>query len=270
MTTQLPNCARMTQQPSLFLSHGAPTMALEPGRAGAVLSAWGKQVQRPRAILVISPHWDTPSAVISAANRPETIHDFFGFPAPLYELRYPAPGAPDLAARAAALLQSAGIPCTVDPERGLDHGAWSPLRFLFPDANIPVTQLSLQSQLDPSAQYRIGQALAPLAQENVLIIGSGSMTHNLSEFRGNRFDSVPLPYVTEFQNWFAQRIAARDVNALLEYRKQAPHALRAHPTDDHLLPLFIAMGAAENYSTAERLVDEVTYGMLAMDAYAFN
>ncbi len=260
----------MTMQPTLFLSHGAPTMALEPGKAGAALGALGKGLLRPSSILIISPHWDTPSAEVSTVEHPETIHDFFGFPAPLYELRYPAPGAPELARRAAALLQSAGKSCASDPARGLDHGAWSPLRFMFPEADVPVTQLSLQSQRGPRYQFEVGQALAPLCDENVLIIGSGSMTHNLGEFRGKRFDSTPEPYVTEFQDWFARQIGARNIDELLDYRQHAPHAVRAHPADDHLLPLFVALGAKPGFHEAERLVTEVTYGILAMDAYLFH
>ncbi|MFN0315443.1 MAG: dioxygenase [Burkholderiales bacterium] len=258
------------RQPTLFVSHGAPTMALEPGKAGAALSALGKRLQRPSSILIISPHWDTPSAVVSSAGQPETIHDFHGFPAPLYELRYPAPGAPALARRVSALLQAAGIACTSDPARGLDHGAWSPLRFLFPEADIPVTQLSLQSQREPGYQLGVGKALAPLRDENVLVIGSGSMTHNLSEFRGKRFDSPPQPYVTQFQEWFARRIGARQMDELLDYRQRAPNAQRAHPEDEHLLPLFIAMGANGESGEVEHLVNEVIYGMLAMDAYIFH
>ena len=245
-------------------------MALEPGKAGLALEALGRQLTRPSAILVISPHWDTRKATVSAVAQPETIHDFFGFPAPLYQLRYPAPGAPELAARVAYLLQSSGIPCDIHPQRGLDHGAWSPLRFLFPAADIPVTQLSMQSQLDPAYQYKVGQALAALAQDNILIIGSGSMTHNLGEFRGNPRDTPAQPYVTQFQDWFATHIQAQDIDALLDYRRQAPNAERAHPSDDHLLPLYVAMGAAGKSAQARRLVTEVTYGMLAMDAYLFE
>lgn len=256
--------------PTVFLSHGAPTMALQPGKAGPALSALGARLPRPDAILIVSPHWDTPTAQVSAVSQPETIHDFFGFPAPLYELRYPAPGAPRLAQQVCVLLTRAGIECALDASRGLDHGAWSPLRFLYPEADIPVTQLSLQSHLPPSEQYRIGQALASLPAENVLIIGSGSMTHNLGEFRGGRQDGAPQPYVMEFQNWFAAHLAQGDVPALLDYRARAPHAVRAHPTDDHLLPLFVALGAAGSQSGAKRLIDEVTYGMLAMDAYLFG
>lgn len=259
----------MSMLPTLFLSHGAPTMALQPGQAGTALQALGRRLPRPRALLVISPHWDTPAARVSSAPMPETIHDFYGFPPPLYELRYPAPGAPELAAKVRERLDAAGIGCELDPGRGLDHGAWSPLRFLYPQADIPVTQLSLQSDLPPARQYAIGQALRPLTSEGVLIVGSGSMTHNLGEFRGNRFDSPPLPYVQEFQAWFAVQLAQGDLPALLDYRKRAPHAQRAHPADDHLMPLYVALGAAGESPRAERVVDEVVYGMLAMDTYLF-
>jgi 4,5-DOPA dioxygenase extradiol len=265
----------MIRQPTIFLSHGAPTMALEPGQAGQVLATLGHQLAAqpatpPVAILIISPHWDTASARVGSAAHPETIHDFFGFPQALYELQYPAPGAPTLATRVRELLESVDIACEIDPARGLDHGAWSPMRFMFPDANIPVTQLSLQSRMSPAHQFNIGRALAPLREENVLIIGSGSMTHNLSEFRGNRLDSPALPYVTEFAEWFAQKIEERDLESLLDYRRRAPHAVRAHPADDHLLPIFIALGAADVVWQSQRLVQEVMYGMLAMDTYRFQ
>lgn len=245
-------------------------MALQPGQAGPALRALGQRLPRPRALLVISPHWDTPEARVSGASAPETIHDFYGFPAPLYELRYAAPGAPELAQRVRALLAAASIRCEVDAVRGLDHGAWSPLRFLYPEADLPVTQLSLQSNLTPTRQRDIGAALRALTQDGVLIIGSGSMTHNLSEFRGNHLDSPPLPYVLEFQSWFAARLAQGDMQALLDYRERAPHARRAHPSDDHLLPLYVALGAAGDSPRAERVIDEVVYGMLAMDAYVFT
>lgn len=256
-------------QPTLFLSHGAPTMALEPGRAGQALADLGRRMPRPDAILIISPHWDTPTATVSTVAHPATIHDFYGFPAPLYELRYPAPGAPALATRVKHLLDAGGIPCALDPQRGLDHGAWSPLRFIYPSADVPITQLSLQSHRDPQYQFDVGRALRALRNENVLIIGSGSMTHNLGEFRGNRFDSPPMPYVQAFQAWFAEKLASGATEDLLDYRSRAPHALRAHPADDHLLPLYITLGAADDGAIPERIVDEVIYGMLAMDAYLF-
>jgi 4,5-DOPA dioxygenase extradiol len=254
--------------PTIFVSHGAPTLALEPGQAGAALAELGRTLLRPEAILVVSAHWESRSPMVSTAPEPETIHDFGGFPEPLYRIRYRAPGAPDLAKRAKQLLDAAGLETGLDPRRGLDHGAWVPLLFLFPEADVPVTQLSIQSHLDPTHHYRIGEALRPLTQEGVLVIGSGSLTHNLSEFRMRPAEAAP--YVRKFQDWMKQSIDAKNVTALLDYRRLAPDAVRAHPTDEHLLPLFVALGAAGENVTARRICDEVTYGVIAMDSYVFE
>jgi 4,5-DOPA dioxygenase extradiol len=259
----------MKPQPALFVSHGSPMMALEPGAAGAALSALGRSLARPRAIVVASAHWATRSPTVSTAPEPDTIHDFGGFAHPLYELAYPAPGAPQVARRAKALLDPAGLTTTLDPGRGLDHGAWVPLRYLFPDADVPVTQISIQPHLSPAHHYRLGEALRPLLDEGVLVIGSGSLTHNLHEWR-LRTSDAPEPYVRELQRWVHASIAAKDVAALLDYRRLAPHAVRAHPTDEHLLPLFVALGAGGVFGETRRITNEVRYGVLAMDAYVFQ
>jgi len=256
-------------QPALFVSHGSPMMAIEPGRAGAALAALGRELSRPEAILMVSAHWETAAPAVSAAQDPETIHDFGGFPRVLYTLQYPAPGAPQLAARTKALLDGAGLATSLDPARGLDHGAWVPLRYLYPDADVPVTQLSIQPHLSPVHHYRVGEALRPLLDEGVMIIASGSMTHNLREWRG-RVDDAPQPYVSEFQDWVREAIAQKDIAALLDYRRLAPHAVRAHPTDEHWLPIYAAMGAGGLCGTVSRITDEVSYGMLAMDGYVFQ
>jgi len=258
----------MTALPTVFISHGAPMLAIEPGKTGAALAALGRKLPRPRAILMVSAHWETPAPMLSTAQAPETIYDFFGFPEALYRIRYPAPGSPDLARRAKALLDAAGLHAGLDPTRGLDHGAWVPLLHLYPQADVPVTQLSIQPHLSPLHHYQVGEALRPLLQEGVLVIGSGSLTHNLREFRARPGEVAP--YVREFQDWTLQAIGAKDVAALLDYRKLAPHAERAHPTDEHLLPIFVALGAAGACGTGHRLVDEVTYGVIAMDAYLFE
>lgn len=255
--------------PAVFVSHGSPMMALEPGRAGAALAQLGRDLPRPAAILVVSAHWQTTSPAVSVAPRPETIHDFGGFPRALYEMQYPAPGAPSLGARVKALLDAAGPPTALDPARGLDHGAWVPLRYLYPDADVPVTQLSVQPGRSPLHHYRIGEALRPLLDESVLILASGSLTHNLQERRGHAGDA-PLGYVAEFQAWVKRMIEQRDVAALLDYRRLAPAAARAHPTDEHWLPIYVALGAGGLCGRVERLTDEVTYGMLAMDSYVFG
>jgi 4,5-DOPA dioxygenase extradiol len=256
-------------QPAVFVSHGSPMMALEPGLAGAALRQLGRDLPRPDGVLVISAHWETPAPAVSAAARPETIHDFGGFPRALYEMQYPAPGAPALGARAKALLDAAGLPTTVDAARGLDHGAWVPLRYIYPDADVPVTQLSIQPDRPPRHHYRMGEALRPLLDENVLVLASGSLTHNLREPRGRNGDA-PLAYVAAFQRWVHDAIAAGDVAALLDYRRLAPDAARAHPTDEHWLPIYVALGAAGVAPEVARITDEVTYGMLAMDTYVLH
>ncbi len=255
--------------PVAFVSHGAPTHALEAGAAGKAWDALGPSLPRPQAVLAISPHWDTEAPMVSAAERPGTIHDFYGFPAPLYDIRYPAPGAPQLACRTTSLLEAAGLHTAVHPNRGLDHGAWVPLRRMYPAADMPVAQLSTQFRKGPEYHYRMGQALAPLADEGVLVFGTGGITHNLRDF----FNDIPAgqsaPYVDEFRNWMLEKMQAGDIDALLDYRKRAPHAARAHPTDDHLMPLYVALGAA-NGAPVKRVHDSVDRGVMAMDAYVFG
>jgi 4,5-DOPA dioxygenase extradiol len=260
----------VTALPTLYVSHGAPTLALDPGNTGPALTALGRELPRPAAILMVSAHWETPRPAASTASQPETIHDFGGFPDELYRMTYPAPGAPDLARRAKDLLDAAGIGADLDPRRGLDHGAWVPLRFLYPAADVPVTQLSIQPRLNPTHHYRVGEALRPLREAGVLIIGSGSLTHNLSELRMTAAKPATEPYALEFQEWVYQAINANDIATLLDYRRLAPQAVRAHPTDEHFLPLFVALGAAGGSVSARRVNDEITFGALAMDAYLFG
>lgn len=256
--------------PVLFVSHGAPTLPLESGATGAAWRKLGAQLGQPTAILVISAHWATPIPTLSTVQYPPTIHDFSGFPAELYSLRYPAPGAPDMARAAAYALEQAGIPVKLDETRGLDHGAWVPLIFLFPGADIPVTQLSLQPDKDPAWHVALGQALKPLREQGVLIIGSGSITHNLRALFSHPQDAPVPQWVSEFCAWMAEKIAAGDFEALVEYRSRAPHAEQNHPTDEHLLPLFVALGAADKIATATHLNHVMTYGILAMDAWQFD
>lgn len=258
------------KMPVLFVSHGSPTLPIEPGETGIAWRKLGEQLPKPSAILVISAHWDTPIPSVSRVPRPETIHDFYGFPAELYKLRYPAPGAPKLAQAAALALQQAGIPVQLDDTRGLDHGAWVPLSLIYPQADIPVTQLSLQADKDPAWHIALGGALRPLREQGVLIVGSGSITHNLRAiFKHPQGEPVP-EWVTEFCDWMAQRIEAGDLAALSTYRTLAPHAAQNHPTDEHLLPLFVALGAADKIGSAQHLNQVMTYGFLAMDAWLFD
>jgi 4,5-DOPA dioxygenase extradiol len=256
--------------PSLFLSHGAPTLPLTDTPARAFLSEIGTRLERPKAILVISAHWDTEVPTVNAVDRNQTIHDFGGFPRALYEMQYPAPGSPPLAGRVAELLHAAGLPCNIDTHRGLDHGAWVPLKLMVPQADIPVVQLSLQSHLGPEHHLRVGRALAPLRQEGVLIIGSGSFTHDLSEFRGHGPNDPAPEWVNAFADWFDAALRDQKVQDLLDYRRLAPFATKNHPTDEHLLPLYAAMGAAGEHARAERLHASASYGVLRMDVYAFE
>jgi len=259
----------MSALPSIFVSHGSPMFALEPGIAGRELQALTSGLPRPDVIIVASPHWMTRKVSVTASARPETIHDFGGFPQPLYELSYPAPGAPVWAQRVIETLAAAGIAAQADPQRGLDHGAWVPLMFMYPDADVPVVQVSLHPHFGPSHYLQLGRALAPLREQGALIVGSGSLTHNLYELRR---DSGPTePYVEAFADWVATTLDAGDTRAMLDYRGRAPHAERAHPTDEHLLPLLFAMGAAGDQWHARRLAgDDVRYRMLAMDTYVFE
>ena len=260
----------MTALPTVYVSHGAPTLALEPGRTGPALAALGQELPRPEAILMVSAHWETSRPAASTAMHPETIHDFSGFADALYRMTYAAPGAPDVARRAKDLLDAAGIGADLDPNRGLDHGAWVPLRFLYPAADIPVTQLSIQPRLDSRHHYRVGQALCPLAEAGVLIIASGSLTHNLRELRMSAAKPATEPYAVEFQEWVYQAVNTNDIAALLDYRRLAPAGVRAHPTDEHFLPFFVALGAAGGSASARRVNNEITFGVLAMDAYLFG
>ena len=252
--------------PALFLSHGSPMHALQPGAVRAVWEGIARELPRPKAILIASAHWETNVPAFTAAAKPETIHDFHGFPKPLYEIQYPAPGAPEVAVKAIQLLEKKNFRAVADPSRGLDHGAWSPLLYMYPKADVPVVQVAVQTELGPRHHLEVGRALAPLAREGVLIIGSGHLTHNLRD-RGN---GTTAPYALAFQAWVKQRIDRHELDALADYRRLSPDGARAHPTDEHFLPLYIALGAAgENYSP-ERLYDGIEMGALAMDAYLFR
>jgi 4,5-DOPA dioxygenase extradiol len=260
----------MPSLPAVFLSHGSPMLILEDGRAHRFLKGYAAELTRPTAILIASAHWETAEPRLTAGAAPETIHDFGGFPAALYRMRYPAPGDPALAERAAGLLRGAGVPAGLDPARGLDHGSWVPLSLLYPAADIPVVQLSLQTELGPEHHYRVGAALRPLRDDGVLIVGSGSLTHNLMRLQRQAADDQPPPaWVAAFEDWIADKVAAGDIAALLAWRAQAPHAAVAHPTDEHFLPFFVALGAATPDGRGARIHRSQTYAALAMDAYAF-
>lgn len=256
--------------PSLFVSHGSPTFAIDPGQAGPLLAQLGRDLPKPKAVLVLSPHWITRGVKVATTSKPETIHDFGGFPDELYRIQYPAPGAPDVAARALELLNADGWQAEADEERGLDHGAWVPVRHLFPDADVPVVQVSMPHTLDGESAAKLGRALAPLADEGVLIIGSGSITHNLREVRWGAAPGEGEKYANEFVDWARKAVTTHDGNALAHYLQSAPHAQRAHPTPDHYLPLPFAFGAADAKADVRVIDGGMTFGVLAMDAYVFG
>lgn len=265
------NAMAASRLPALFVSHGSPMTALQPGQVGPRLAELAASMPRPKAIVVASAHFLGRRPVVGGNPRPETVHDFGGFPQALYALRYPAPGDAALSERVYRLVEQAGLEPYMDPRRGLDHGVWVPLRFLYPDAGIPVVPLSIQPELGPAHQLALGRALAPLREEGVLLVGSGSITHNLRDWRGGFSAGHEAPYVRPFIEWFEQKLAADDLAALLDYRRQAPFAERAHPSEEHLLPLFFAMGAAGGDTLGAGRIDAgVDMGFLAMDVYRFD
>lgn len=267
-----------TPLPSLFISHGSPMIALEPRAAGAFLQrlgeAWRAAYGAPQAILAVSAHTAARAPVLLAAARHEAIYDFGPFDPRLFTLRYDAAGAPALADRVAALLDAAGQPVHRLDQGGLDHGIWTVLRYLFPAADVPVLPLAYVPSAAPAAQWALGEALAPLRREGVLVLGSGSITHNLRlVFEDGQRSAADRPEIADsaaFRRWFLERSAARDWPALLDYRRQAPHAAEMHPTDEHLLPWYVAAGAGGRDIPPQRLHTSVTYGSLGMDVYAFG
>lgn len=255
--------------PSLFVSHGAPTLILENGPTCAFLRGLGGSLPRPKAVIAISAHWETDEPAVSSAEHPETIHDFYGFPDALYRMRYPAPGAPELARRAAALLSTHGIVSAIEPARGLDHGAWVPLMLMYPDADIPVLQLSIQPHRGPAHHVAVGRALALLRDDDVLILASGGAVHNLRVLAWNRADA-PETWAQGFDDWLAQKIEGGAIEDLIAYRDRASGGVQAHPRDEHLLPLFVALGAAGANAVGKRIHHGFEHGSLSMAAFMFS
>lgn len=263
--------------PTLFISHGSPMYALGYEPAASGWRALADALPRPRAVLVATAHWESGEPTVGAAAQPGTIHDFGGFPQALFRLQYPAQGAPDVAQRAGALLEAAGLPARIDAARGLDHGTWVPLLHMYPRADIPVVQVSIQSHRGAQHELAVGAALAPLAEDGVLIVGSGALTHNLREWsvvaRGRGLEPVLQPaaaYVDEFRASIDSALRRGDSDYLAHWRQRAPHADRAHPSDEHFLPLLFAFGAAGPGASVERIDLGVDSAVLAMDAYKFS
>jgi 4,5-DOPA dioxygenase extradiol len=257
--------------PTLFVPHGAPTFALRPGAAGAALVTLAQTLERPKAIIVVSPHWETREPTVGSATDLETIYDFGGFPNELYTLKYPAHSSAALAQQVAQQLQTAGYAPRIDPHRGLDHGAWVPLRMMYPAADIPVIPLSIKPHAGAAYHYALGQALQPLTEQGFLIIGTGSITHNLRDYMVCVHNDLPTPdYVTRFADWVDAQLKANNTESLLDYRKTSTDAAQAHPTEDHFMPFFVALGAAGKNTHSARFYAGVDDLVIAMDGYRFE
>ncbi len=247
--------------PSLFVSHGAPTLPFDDIPARAFLKGLGESLPKPKAVVVATAHWETAAPAVNKVAVNDTIHDFSGFPEPLYRLRYPAPGSAALSDRVAAMLGA-----QTDTQRGLDHGAWVPLLLMYPQHDIPVVQIAVQPRAGVAHHIAMGRALAPLREDGVLVMGSGSYVHNL-RLLDRRGPDAPQPeWSQQFSDWMNAALLARDDDALIHYRERAPHAVQAHPEDEHLLPLFVAYGAG---GKTKHIHESTTFGSLRMDAYSF-
>lgn len=259
-----------SRMPTVFVSHGAPSLLLERGPAYAFLQSLGGLLPRPKAVVCVSAHWDSARPAFTGHPTPDTVHDFYGFPAALYDVRYACPGDVLLADVLRARLMEAGLEADIHPTRGLDHGAWAPLVLMYPAADIPVIQLSVQSAAGPEHHWKLGRALQPLRDQGVLILASGGATHNLREAGRFALDASPPAYASEFDTWLSQTIHTANEAALLDYINTAPHAARNHPTAEHLLPLFVALGAGGTGVEGRRLHHGFTYGILSMAAFAWG
>jgi 4,5-DOPA dioxygenase extradiol len=254
--------------PTLFISHGAPPFALDPGRAGTLLQAAGRNLPPVAAVLIVSPHWTTDGLTVMTTAQPETIIDFGGFDPRLNSIVYRAAGHPALARRTAELLTSQGQHVALDPRRGYDHGAWVPMLHFLPDANVPVFQLSMPHTLTPDGAFKLGQMLQPLSEQGVLIVGSGSITHNLYEFKLAGGDEAA--YAKTFVAWVRDKAMHGDTHSLINAATVAPDAARAHPTNEHYLPFLIALGAARKDAVLEVLDGGFTYGVIGMESYVWH
>ena len=257
----------------MFIGHGSPMLIPDGAPGRAFLEQLGRDMEKPAAVLCVSAHWETRTPMVSTATTPETIYDFSGFPDEFYRITYPAPGTPDMARRAVELPTQAGIGCGTDDAQGLDHGSWVPLRLMFAQADVPVAQLSLQHHLGPAHHLAVGRALAPLADENVLVMGAGNLTHNLQAIMGafqNGPDAEPADWAVAFDRWVGDAVAEGSWQDLVDYRQLAPFAEIAHPRDEHLLPLFVAAGAAGKNARGRRINDEIMYGTFSQAAFVFD
>ncbi|PMJ91737.1 class III extradiol ring-cleavage dioxygenase [Vibrio sp. 10N.261.55.A7] len=258
------------KQPAFFISHGSPMLALETSETTEFLKGFGQTVARPNAIVVFSAHLDTQSTItITSAENPKLIYDFYGFPSALYDIHYPASGAPQLASKIQGLISKVGLSAELDGQLGWDHGVWMPLYLMYPKADIPIVQVSISTELGANVNYQLGEALASLRTEGVMLIGSGGISHNLPEISSTNPTPNRKEMVSEFTLWIADKLQQGDHQALLNYLDEAPHALFNHPTQEHFVPLLPILGASssDNVTQIHRAVQRE---LLAMDAYQFG
>lgn len=255
--------------PAVFVSHGSPMIAVESDPWSQALREFAASLPKPRAVMVVSGHFEAPGAVrVTASPAPQTIHDFTGFPEELYRIRYPARGDPGLAALTARLLEEAGFPARTDPERGLDHGAWVPLRFLYPEADVPVVEISQPLRRNPEDALRMGAALSRLRDQGVLLVATGGIVHNLRNIDPSAAPGKAADWARAFDSWIAERLEAMDVAGIASYRTTAPHAELAAPTPEHFDPIFVVLGSALSGERAATIYEGFRYGTLSMRSFA--
>lgn len=265
----------MTTMPSLFISHGGPNVVTDDTPARDYLRSLSERLPRPKAIVIVSAHFETDGVAVVTDPMPGMIYDFGGFAPELHEMVYPAPGEPALAERVFGLLDAAGLEPARLAERGYDHGTWTPLILAWPEADIPVVQISVDPKRDARWHYELGRALAPLREDGVLLIGSGHITHNLRALfplmrHGKQADPALAGQVNAFTGWFAERLAADDRESILDWKARAPFPAENHPTDEHLMPIFFAYGAGGPDTRVERAHASQQFGFFAWDSYLFH
>lgn len=254
--------------PSLFVAHGAPSIVLEDNSYTRFLSSLSTEFPKPDGIVVFTAHWESTIQKIGAPDTFDTIYDFGGFSPELYKIKYPASGDAELAKEIQVLFQEQNIPSTIDQTRGLDHGAWTILQLLYPNADIPVVSLSVNRNLTPQEHYLIGKALSPLRKKNILIIGSGGTVHNLRRLRWEASDTEE--WALSFDRWIEDRLVSWDTEGLFGYEQDAPYAKEAVPTNEHFVPLILAMGAGEPGNHATLLHRSYQYGSLSLRCWKFE
>lgn len=261
--------AHSQKLPVLFLGHGSPMYAIEPNEHTAAWEALGKTMQKPKAILAISAHWLTRGVWLTAMKQPPTIHDFGGFPEALFKQQYPAPGSPELAKRVANLVEPL-MPATLEEEEwGLDHGTWSVLKYVYPNADVPIVQMSINAQLSEQEHYDLAKALKPLRDEGILIVASGNVVHNLRTIDWHE-NAKPLPWATQFNDYFKDRLAAHDLNALIHWRDAGEMARMSVPSPDHYWPLLYILGASDAQEPIHIVTDGIELGSISMLSFAIG